>query len=131
MTQSLDTNAPSLRTSNAKTFREQSMSSIDLVDSPNVTANIAEALRRGYGNLKSTAKVIARAARSNPRAAENWVLGRNAPNAENLILLMADSDDVFMAVMKMAGRATEAERAELLRRLDTISQLAGRPDAPV
>ena len=42
-----------------------------------------------YAPLKHAAKLLARAAGSTPRAAENWLAGSYAPSGEALINLMA------------------------------------------
>lgn len=50
------------------------------------------------------AKVIARVTRVSERAAKAWRAGEHSPRAEELIALMAEFDDVFETVCRLAGR---------------------------
>jgi hypothetical protein len=65
-----------------------------------MAAAVASALRT------KSRKVVGFLAESCERAVNEWVLGRRLPNAGALIRLMAADDDVFNAVMDLAGRST-------------------------
>lgn len=52
-------------------------------------------------------KVVARAADACERTVKEWCLGRRLPNAAALIRLMAADDDVFHAVLELAGRSSD------------------------
>lgn len=91
----------------------------------NVREGIADACRRAWGNYKSAAKEIARAIDCSPRTAENFLAARNAPNAEGLVALMRESDEVFYTVMHLAGRLPEAERMAKLQRVELMLQEFG------
>jgi len=41
---------------------------------------------------------------ANERAVRNWFEARNAPNGENLVILMGRSDEVLEVVLQLAGR---------------------------
>lgn len=90
---------------------------------------IAEACRRWAGNCKSAAKTIARAIDCSPRTAENLLAARNAPNAEGLIALMRESDEVFETVLHLAGRMPDAERLRRIRQLETMLKTIDRDAA--
>jgi hypothetical protein len=53
---------------------------------------------------QKTRKVIARAANACLRTVNEWCLARRLPSAAALIRLIAHDDDVYLAVMEMAGR---------------------------
>lgn len=90
---------------------------------------IAEACRRWAGNCKSAAKTIARAIDCSPRTAENLLAARNAPNAEGLIALMRESDEVFHTVLVLANRMPDAERLRRVQQLDAMLRTIDREAA--
>lgn len=90
-----------------------------------VQSAITAALRRAYGRMQSPVKRVARAAEANEKAARNWWEGQNAPDATNLIALIAESDEVFEEVMRLAGRADDAKKALALAALAEIARKLG------
>lgn len=92
----------------ARNVRARSWKSLSTLD---VTARLAEALRRSFGYGNAAAKRAATVAGSNTRTARNWLDGTNAPDGKHLILLMAECDEVLAEVLAMAGRADALDGA--------------------
>jgi hypothetical protein len=73
------------------------------------SASYAEAMRdvlsAEYGRLKHGEKILARDARSTPRAAKNWLTGANAPNGENLINLMRRCAALRQEINRLVGES--------------------------
>jgi hypothetical protein len=65
---------------------------------------IAGALRREFGAVPGAVKQVVRITGANERAVRNWFEARNAPNGENLVILMGRSDEVLEVVLQLAGR---------------------------
>lgn len=65
---------------------------------------IAGALRREFGAVPGAVKQVVRITGANERAVRNWFEARNAPNGENLVILMGRSDEVLEIVLQLAGR---------------------------
>lgn len=65
-------------------------------------------IRREYAPLKNAAKLLARAAGTSPRTAENWLAGTHAPNGEKLINLMAECGPLADEVMKLVEERRRA-----------------------
>lgn len=88
----------------ARNFRVPDMSAI--------TATYGEAvfqvIRREYAPLKNAAKLLARAARTTPRTAENWLAGTHAPNGEKLVNLMAECEPLADEVMRLVEERRRA-----------------------
>jgi hypothetical protein len=84
---------------------------------------ISQALWAAYGNCRSAAKSIARAADCTPRGAENLLSGKNSPNAYGLIGLMRESDEFCAAVLELAGRGDLAKKVELAAKVDAMLRL--------
>jgi hypothetical protein len=89
----------------------------------------ADTLRQAYGNCKSAAKMVARAADCTPRGAENLLAGRNAPNAAGLINLMRESDEFCITVLELAGRGDLARKVEVVSKLDAMLRTIERDAA--
>lgn len=77
-----------------------------------ITATYGEAvfqvIRREYAPLKNAAKLLARAARTTPRTAENWLAGTHAPNGEKLVNLMAECPALADEVMRLVAERRAA-----------------------
>lgn len=92
---------------------------------------IAEAIRRELGGSRGAIKTLMRRTGASARTARNWLSGATGPNGIHLVELMRTSDQVFGAVLQMAGRDLhrECERsseiAELLRH---ALALMGKPE---
>ena len=65
---------------------------------------IAAALEGEFGNTPSALKTVARITRANERAVRNWFEAKNAPSAENLVILMRHSDLILRTVLTLADR---------------------------
>lgn len=59
-----------------------------------VADRIGAALRAKWGEMRHAAKRLSRRIDADPRAIENWMAGRNAPQAAQLIRLMAECETV-------------------------------------
>jgi hypothetical protein len=64
------------------------------------------ALRSSTGFSRHAAKSIAARVGTTPRTVEDWLQGENAPQAAQLIRLIGEFDEVYEAVMELAGRPT-------------------------
>lgn len=69
-----------------------------------VTETVKESLHRTWGHLRGAPKLLARKIDANIRTASNMLEGRNAPSAHTLVKLMAEDDEVFAAILKLANR---------------------------
>jgi hypothetical protein len=69
-------------------------------------------IRRRYGPLKHAAKLLARAAGTTPRTAENWLAGLHAPNGDKLVNLMAECDELAEEISRLVAerRAARGEQ---------------------
>lgn len=80
-----------------------------------VATRIADAIRSTWGRYGRPASDAARALGVSRRTVDAWLEARQAPRAEQLVRLMAESDEAFEAVCQLAGRTpppalTPAER---------------------
>lgn len=83
--------------------------------SPGVTyaAAIAAALRSETRSAGHGAKALMRWSGASERAVKGWLAGRRGPNGAHLIGLMAHSDAVFVAVLRLARRNDDQHRVDL------------------
>lgn len=92
---------------------------------------MAAALKEEFGNTPSAVKTIARLTRSNERAVRNWFEGKNSPSAENLVILMRNSDLILRTVLTLADRhdlVVAVGLAGLRRQLmDAVATIDGLP----
>lgn len=113
-----------LQAKNGKTFP------VPITTEPLAIA-IAAALKEEFGNIPSAVKTIARLTRSNERAARNWFEGKNSPSAENLVILMRNSDLILRTVLTLADRhdlVVAVGLAGLRRQLmDAVAAIDGLP----
>jgi hypothetical protein len=65
---------------------------------------VGTALRNEIAATGRSAKDIMRWTRASERAVKGWISGRCVPSGEHLIPLMACSDAVFAAVLRVTGR---------------------------
>ena len=82
---------------------------------------IGNALRSEIAATGRSAKDIMRWTRASERAVKGWISGRRGPSGEHLIPLMACSDAVFAAVLKVTGR----ERSSRGRQVAEVRRLLG------
>lgn len=87
-----------LRSNMEKPFPETPAEGFDF------TTEIAQALRRQYGQSPAAVKTVVRLTRTNPRSVRNWFAGNNGPNGENLVELVRHSEEVLETVLQLAGR---------------------------
>ncbi|MFC3441205.1 hypothetical protein ACFOKF_08335 [Sphingobium rhizovicinum] len=113
-----------LQSKNGKTFP------VPITTEPLAIA-IAAALKEEFGNTPSAVKTIARLTRSNERAVRNWFEGKNSPSAENLVILMRNSDLILRTVLTLADRhdlVVAVGLAGLRRQLmDAVAAIDGLP----
>jgi hypothetical protein len=67
-------------------------------------AVISETLRETFGGSGRSIKTVMAYTGTGERAVKNWFDGKNAPNGENLVMLVRHSDEVLEALLLMAGR---------------------------
>jgi hypothetical protein len=79
---------------------------------------IGEALRGNTSAGGVSAKVIMRWTGASERSVKGWISGRQGPSGEHLIALMQQSDAVWLAVVRLAGR----HRADADRAIGTVRQ---------
>ena len=68
-----------------------------------VTAGMADLLRRRYGDSRSATKVLAEKAGAGLRTVENWFAGKNAPTLKHTLAMMQD-DELLRELLILAGR---------------------------
>lgn len=91
-----------------------------VADTFEVTESFTAALRRHFGHGYGAAKKLSADCEMNVATARNLLEGRNAPSASHLIRLMAECDEVFEEVCRMAGRVSAADADAIARDLDAI-----------
>jgi hypothetical protein len=74
------------------------------INSATVADVVADSLKRTWGHLRHAPKLLARQIEANERTAENLLTGKNAPSSATLVKLMAEDDEVFAAILDLAGR---------------------------
>jgi hypothetical protein len=79
---------------------------------------IGEALRGNTSEGGVSAKVIMRWTGASERSVKGWISGRQGPSGEHLIALMQQSDAVWLAVVRLAGR----HRADADLAIGTVRQ---------
>lgn len=100
-----------------RNFRSEKYRGADALalDTGDFTMLVADALQKDYGHGRHAVKRIAAAANSNTRTAKNWLYGVNAPDALNLLRLMAQSPALAGEVRRLtsmqASLDPEFERA--------------------
>jgi hypothetical protein len=75
---------------------------------------IATALRAELGGTRQAMKTVMRWTDACERTAKNWIAGTRGPAGEHLILLLRNSDAVFEAVLRLAGRESSVAALGLL-----------------
>jgi hypothetical protein len=94
------------------------------------TAVIAETLHVAFGGTARSVKTVMAYTGAGERTVKNWFEGKNGPNGQNLIELIRHSDEVFEAILAMAGREDilagkllADSREKLVEMLEIIDQL--------
>jgi len=94
---------------------------VERSDGYDFTAVISETLRESFGRSGTSIKTVMAYTGAGERTVKNWFEGKNAPNGENLVMLVRHSDEVLEALLLMAGRE-EILTAKLL--IDARDRLA-------
>lgn len=69
-----------------------------------LAAKIGEALRSELGASRRATKTVMRWTGVSDRSARAWLHGRASPSGLHLVTLAAHSDNVMIALLKLAGR---------------------------
>lgn len=88
------------------------------------TMIVAQALRNVTSGVQSAAKLIAGAANSNVRSAENWMSARTLPNAYYLDALREAFPELEAEIRRLRG--LEGEGEPIARQIDAIVNMAVR-----
>lgn len=80
---------------------------------------VADALRRKWGDHRSSAKEIAGKVGAGVGTVRKWLRGENGPSGEHLLRLVAESDEVWAVVLELGNRraVTDEERDRVRRAL--------------
>jgi len=63
-----------------------------------------------YRPLRNASKLLARQARVSHRTAENWLAGKNAPNGDALVKLMAHNDELAAEIFALVAEMRAARK---------------------
>ena len=96
------------------------------INSVTVADVVAESLRRTWGHLRHAPKLLARKIQANERTAENLLTGKNAPSSATLVKLMAEDDEVFEAILALAGRDQPPAYEQIKAVKDAIAIMEGK-----
>lgn len=70
---------------------------------------IAKALKAKWGDHRSAAKEIAHRIGAGVGTVRKWLRGENGPSGEHLLRLVAESDEVWAAVLELSGRRASTD----------------------
>jgi hypothetical protein len=99
------------------------MTDIGIISNGDVVAAVSGGLGRTFAGTGNAVKMIATRTRRNAEAIRNWVEGRNAPRAAELIELCREFDEVWEEVCRLAGRMPPENRhAHAERLLDELAE---------
>ena len=117
------------RTVSGKTFPKSS-GRVAVSDGYEFAAVIAETLRGTFDGTRMSVKTVMAYTGAGERTVKNWFEGKNGPSGENLVELVRHSDEVFEALLSMAGREDFLAgkllvdaRDKLVEMLEIIDQL--------
>jgi len=94
-----------------------------------LTRAISGALQSAFGDERDAAKRVAIIANTNDRTAENWLLGRNAPDVLHLLRLAAQIPELQAVVRQLAAMEADMD-PELDRALSAVVTLMQRKARP-
>jgi hypothetical protein len=80
-----------------------------------LTELMTACLREDFGELRCSKKEVAHAANSNPRTAENWLVGRNTPDLLHALRLAVTSPAWRAQLLKLLGLDDELDGLGLAR----------------
>ncbi len=72
----------------------------------NYVSTISKALRYELGSTHRATKTVVRWTGVNERTVKNWIAGTTGPSGEHLVELLRNSEAVFEALLRLAGRET-------------------------
>lgn len=79
------------------------------MDTNDTTAAVVGAIRRAYDGQRDAAKLLARQANSNTRAAKNWLDGHNLPDVVHFLRLMAQIPELKAEVRRLVGMESDLD----------------------
>jgi len=91
-------------TKNDRKIQSESGKTFPKISQQTLTSAVSMALRAEFEATPSAMKTVARLTNSNERAVRNWFESKNAPSADNLVILMKHSTHVLKAVLELADR---------------------------
>lgn len=91
------------RTESRRTIPNSS-ANISELDNHKFAEAIAKTLHEAFGGTGRSIKTVMKYTGASERTVKNWFQGKNGPNGENLTRLIHHSDEVLVALLKMAGR---------------------------
>jgi len=80
------------------------------------------AMRREATKRRGSVKLFMNWTGASERSAKAWLGGSSLPSANHLIALMASSDEIFEAVLRMAGRGIAASVLDLAAARSHLAQ---------
>ena len=86
---------------------------------------IAKALRAEFGGAPNATKTVMRWTGASERTVKNWFAGSNGPVGGHLLDLMRHSDQVFDALVDVAGRKKVVTTAKLAAISDALTNALG------
>jgi hypothetical protein len=99
-------------------------------------AAIAHALRDELGPTHQAVKTVVKWTGVNERTVKNWVAGTTGPSGRHLIELVRNSETVFEAFLRLAGREESlvttrliGARGKMREMVTLIDSLLGQSDA--
>lgn len=87
---------------------------------------IAQALRRKWGDSRSSAKTIAKLIGAGVGTVRKWLAGENGPSGEHLLKLAAECDEVWTVVLELTGRPEDVDAEQARRMQRAMRVLQGR-----
>jgi hypothetical protein len=96
-----------------------------------LTELMTACLREDFGDLRCSKKEVAQAANSNPRTAENWLIGRNTPDLLHALRLAVTSPAWRAQLLKLLGLDGEPDGLTLARALVARMESEPNPMPPV
>lgn len=99
------------------------------MDMRELTESISGALQEEHGSDRHAVDKVSEAANCNQRAAENWLYGKNAPDALHLLRLIATSPAVQAEVRRLTAMDAALDpmlERDLVRLIDTYRRRLAR-----
>lgn len=84
---------------------------------------ISAALRRELGETHQAIKTVVRWTGASERTAKNWFAATRGPNGPHLLALTRRSDEVFQALLLLAGRRNALATMKLIDAQDRLKEL--------